>query len=491
MRKKYPFLLILGILVPLLAAHQGGVDSLEAVFGKINREVLQNGQGYETLRRATSVIGHRLTGSPNGRKAEEFTYDQFRQYGFRNVKYQPFDVESWMRDTVSLEIVPKSSDNFHAYRAVALAHSPVRAEVKGQLVDVGNGLAVDYDRVKDQLRGKVALVNIGLVAADPGLKNLHRSEKTALAIAGGATGVVFVNQVKNNVVLTGTASVTGQLISIPAVCIGMEDGEKVRQWMKEEKRLEAHIDMRNKSQQIRARNVIATMRGSSLPNERIIIGGHLDSWDLASGAIDNGIGSFTVLEIARVFQSLNLKPKRTIQFVMFMGEEQGLLGSEALVQQMVKDKSIRHVRYMINLDMAGNPIGFNVAGRDEMLPFFRETGGLINRMDTVFRNTITNRASLHSDHQSFMLEGIPVASPVSNLNPAVYQCYHADCDHFRLVDKRHMDNSVRFTAMLLYALANADQLPARRLNSDQTRDFLVRNQLKDELILGQKWRWGK
>jgi hypothetical protein len=491
MRKNYARWWLLGSVLPLLLAWQGTRAPLEDVFARINGEVLDRSQAYETLREATTAIGHRLTGSPNGNRAEAFTYNRFRQYGFRNVKYQSFQVESWMRDTVTLEIVPRNSDNFHTYRVVALAHSPVQAQVKGPLVDVGNGLPADFDRVKDELRGKVALVNIGIMPPDKDVKNLHRSEKTALAIRHGATGVVFVNGVANNVLLTGTASVTGGLIPIPAVCIGLEDGRQVREWMRDEKRLEAHIDMRNKSGLIKARNVVATLKGSGLAREKIVIGGHLDSWDLASGAIDNGIGSFAVLEIARVFQALGLKPRRTIQFVMFMGEEQGLLGSEALVRQMTKDGSLKDVRYMINLDMAGNPTGFNVAGREEMIPFFTEAGRLMSRFDTAFKNTVTNRAGLHSDHQSFMLQGIPVAAPVSNLDPSVYACYHADCDHFKLVNKRHLDNCVRFTAMLLYALADADALPARRLTDEQTRDFLMRNHLKDELVLGQKWRWAQ
>jgi hypothetical protein len=201
--KKIPRLVDFGHTAGSAAGRSPGKGRLAGgCFRRINQEVLQNGQGYETLRRATTAIGHRLTGSPNGRKAEEFTHEQFRQYGFRNVKFLPFEVEAWMRDTVALEIVPRSSDNFHAYRAVALAHSPVKAEVKGQLVDVGNGLAADFERVKDQVRGKVALVNLGIMPPAEGLKNLHRSEKTALAIQHGATGVVFVNQVKNNVLLT-------------------------------------------------------------------------------------------------------------------------------------------------------------------------------------------------------------------------------------------------------------------------------------------------
>jgi hypothetical protein len=235
--------------------------------------------------------------------------------------------------------------------------------------------------------------------------------------------------------------------------------------------------------------VIATLKGSKLPREKIVIGGHLDSWDLATGAIDNGIGSFTVLEIARMFKALKLKPKRTIEFVMFMGEEQGLLGSKAYINKMLGDKSIRQVRYMVNLDMAGNPIGFNAFGRDEMLPFFTETGKKIQAIDTVFHNSVSNNAGLHSDHQPFLLNGIPVMAPVSNLDRKVYQCYHANCDNFKLVNKKHLDNSVRFTAMMLYALADADEIPAKRYTDIQTKEYLVKQGLKAELVLGNEWRW--
>ncbi|QHT67422.1 M20/M25/M40 family metallo-hydrolase [Rhodocytophaga rosea] len=472
-----------------LSAYRKANDDVGAVFKRINGEVLQSSNAYLTLQKATSTIGHRLTGSANGEKAEEFTFNEFKSYGFTNVKYQPFEVEAWSRDTVSLEIVPRSSDNFKQVKVVSLAHSPVNASLKGLIIDVGNGLESDFEKVKDAVKGKIALMNIGISPPNKELKNLHRSEKTALAIKYGATGVIIINQVKGGVLLTGTASVTGQLISIPAVCISLEDGEMIRHWMQEEKKLEAHIAMRNKSAMIKARNVIATLKGSGLAKEKIIIGGHLDSWDLATGAIDNGIGSFAVLEIARVFKALNLKPKRTIEFVMFMGEEQGLLGSKAMLDKMVKNKSINRVRYMANLDMSGNPIGFNVSGREEMVSLFTEIGRQIQQIDTAFKNTVNNRVGLHSDHQGFLLEGVPVMAPVSNLDPSIYQCYHADCDDFKLVNKAHLDNTVRFTAMMLYALANASEIPAKRMTHEQTRDFLIKQGLKQELVIAGNWKW--
>lgn len=487
-KSNYLLLSLLGLFLLLVAARSTSPD-LPAVFSRINAEVLKRGQAYQTLREATGRIGHRLTGSQNGAKAEAYAYHLFKTYGFTDVKYQPFEVEAWSRDTVTLSVAPRSSDNIHGFEVVSLAHAPVKADLQGEMVDVGNGLEADFEALKDQVRGKVVLANLGISPPDPSLKNLHRSEKTALAIRYGAKGIMMVNQVKGNVLLTGTASVTGKLISIPAVCISLESGEAIRKWMQEENRLEAHIQMRNFSRKIKARNVIATLKGTSLTGETILIGGHLDSWDLATGAIDNGIGSFSVMEIARVFRQLKLKPKRTIQFVLFMGEEQGLLGSKAMIRQMAKEKSLGRLRYMINLDMANNPNGFNACGRNEMLAFFTEIGGQIKAVDSTYSNVNTSRLGLHSDHQGFVLEGIPVTMPQGSLSPAVLNCYHADCDHFDLVDPVQLNNTVRYTAMMLYALANADQIPAKKLDSPATRHFLVGQGLQKELEIGGEWRW--
>ena len=467
----------------------GGDDSFFGDFQKINQEILQNGKAYETLGEATSSIGHRLTGSPNGTKAELYAFNLLKKYGYSDVKFQPFEVESWMRDTVTLEIVPNKSDNFREVPVVSLAHSPVQARINGAIVDVGNGLEEDFEALKSQIKGNVVLANIGLINAKPGSKNLHRSEKTALAIECGATGIIMANQVPGNVLLTGTASVTGSLISIPAVCISKESGEQIRQWKKVDNDLHAIVEMRNFSRKTKARNVIATIKGKS--SERIVIGGHLDSWDLATGASDNGLGSFTIMDIARAFKALKIKPKRTIDFVLFMGEEQGLLGSRHAVKEYARNKQIDKVRFMMNLDMTNNVYGMSAGGREELMPFFKMVGEQIKQTDANYINSVSNSVGLHSDHQPFMLEGIPTGAPLGSLGVNVLGCYHADCDRFDLINKAQMTNGVRFSAMLLYALANADEIPAQKLSSDKTRDQLVTQGLKKELIIGKDWKWAE
>jgi hypothetical protein len=144
-------------------------------FQRIDTEVKANAQAYATLGEATSTIGHRLTGSTNGAQAETYMYEKFRSYGFEDVAYQPFEVEAWSRRDVSLSldgvIIP----------VVTLGHSPVVSSVSGQVVDMGNGLAMDYLTSPEAVKDKIALVYISILPdSDPDLNNLHRSEKNCI-----------------------------------------------------------------------------------------------------------------------------------------------------------------------------------------------------------------------------------------------------------------------------------------------------------------------
>ncbi len=478
------YLLIVGLL-QISCSDIKKAESDAELFARIDTEINENSKAYSTLKEAIETIGHRLTGSSNGAKAEEYVFNKFKEYGFENVAYQVFEVEAWSRGEVSLDI------DGEQINVVTLGHSPVESKVSGEIVDMGNGLEEDYLNNAEAVKGKIAFVSIGILeGSKKGLQNLHRSEKAALAIQYGAIGIVISNKIDNGVLLTGTASVTGALLSIPAVCIGKENGEDLKEKLKKRKGF-AHIKMTNNSNIIKARNVIATLKGEELPDEEIIIGGHLDSWDLATGAIDNGIGSFAVLDIARAFKANNLHPKRTVKFVLFMGEEQGLLGSKYLVEQAVEKGHIDQIKYMMNLDMAGNPIGMNAGGKLDDQDFFTELGALIQKQDSIYQNKFSNKSGLHSDHQPFMLEGVPILSVHSNLDPSVYGCYHSDCDDFNLVNKTHITNTARFGTMMLYGLANADNLPAAKMDSETTKQFMITNNLKEKLIIGRDWKWEK
>jgi carboxypeptidase Q len=513
MKRLLPFAIVLVTVTAFLASTYFHKPANRLViFSAIRAEESANLHVTDALRDATTHIGHRLTGSENGHKAEQFAYDLFRKYGFKDVEFHEFEVDAWSRQNVRLSLyygeqdtgaAPLEQNTFPAKltsanagcitlpEVVSLAHSPVTADVFAPVIDMGNGLKKDFERMKDSVKGKIVLLNLGIYPKDSTQKNLHRSEKTALAIQYQAVGCIFINNVEGRILLTGTASVNGKLISIPAVCITQEDGMSMRQCMKLSHLIRARISMRNHSGKIRARNVVATLQGTDLKAEAIILCGHLDSWDLATGAIDNGIGSFTVLEIARFFEKLKIKPRRTIRFITFMGEEQGLLGSRAMVEEMKKNGTLNELRYVLNLDMDGNTQGFNICGRTEMESFVKKVIADIQSIDPSFKGTFSNRAGLHSDHQPFLEQGIPILGSDGNLDKSVYKFYHSNKDEFSLVNPDHMKRCAMFTGMMLYALAEEQAIPAKKLTDSETREFLLRANLKEELQLEEMWRWEK
>jgi hypothetical protein len=485
--KKY-LLFVLSVLVFSPAIFAQAKHEWNKVFSTINSEVQSNSKAYSSLKTATETIGHRLTGSANGQKAEEFAYNLLKSYGFKDVRYQPFEVESWSRGTLNVN-VGSDENNLQPIKSVTLAHSPVNASVKLELADMGNGLEEDYINNPGKVTGKIALVYLGVLpGSKPGIKTLHRSEKTALATKYGAKGIIIINTADGGILLTGTASVTGKLIPIPAVCIGKEDGLQLKQAVALKNHYAA-IQMTNFSGLIKARNVIATIKGKSIPKEKVVVGGHLDSWDLATGAIDNGIGSFAVIDMARTFQTLKLQPARTVEFILFMGEEEGLLGSKAYVDAATKDHSIDQLRYMLNYDMTNDPKGYSSSSEDSKA-LFQSIGAIAQTFDTSYKNTFRAGAGLHSDHEPFMLHGVPTGGGAGGVLPNNSgPCYHAECDVFKLVDEKGIKNTVRFSSMLLYGIADANEIKAKHFSDEETKAFLIKNNLKEALQIAGEWRW--
>lgn len=459
-------------------------EQIKPTFARIYEEVNQHSEAYERLKFSTTDLGHRMTGSSNGAKAEEYVHDLLKSYGL-DVSYQPFEAVAWSRESLQLKLAGED------VASVALAHSPIKADVSAEVVDMGNGLEADYKANPTAVKGKVALVFLHILPnSGPNVKNLHRSQKTALAYQHGAKGIIFINSVRNSVLLTGTASITGKLIKIPAMCIGYEDGMKWKEVLKS-KKVSADIAMRNKSAKAKARNVVVHIRGNEKANEKIVIGGHLDSWDLATGAIDNGLGSFAVIDMARTFKKLQLQSKRSIDFVLFMGEEQGLLGSKAYVKQSLKNKSLDQIKYMLNFDMVNAPVGFAMS-RPEMKELLDQYGAIYAQIDPTFKNENAVEVGLNSDHQPFMLQGIPTGTGRGGQLPNnAGQFYHSNKDVFSLVDQAGMEQTVRVGCAYLYILANIHAIPAARYTDDEIVKMLVDKELKTPLVISGDWRWKK
>ena len=454
----------------------------QEILNLINNEVEVNSEAYSQLKKATETIGHRATGTENGRKAEEYAANLLRSYGY-DVSFQEFSFNGWNRKSLNLKI------NNQLIKAVALAHSPANVKLSGELIDLGNGLEDDYKQLGDKVKGKVVFAALGLLEGTPKeIENLHRSEKTALAEKYGAKGIILFNRPAGGILLTGTASVTGDIIKIPAINISLEDGLKIKEQLTKGKEV-AKIEMKNDVGQMKGRNIIARKIGSKFPKEKIVLGGHLDSWDLATGAIDNGVGSFSVIDIARTYKKLNLQNDRTLEFVLFMGEEVGLLGSKHYVEQAIKDGSINQIKAMSNMDMTTNPKSY-YSTMDANLNVLNEYAKDVQKLIPDFKLNAFSSVDLHSDHQPFMLQGVPIIGlSDSQFTKGALNCYHANCDTFDYVEEIGLKNNVILETYLLYRLSNLNDLPAKRWTEEEIKTNLIKGNLETPLRISGDWRW--
>lgn len=454
----------------------------QQVLDLINKEVQQNSEAYQQLKKATETIGHRATGTENGRIAEEYAANLLRSYGY-DVSFQEFTFSGWNRKSLDLKI------NNQPIKAVALAHSPANVSLSGELIDLGNGLEEDYKKIGDKVKGKIVFAALGLLDGTPKeTENLHRSEKTALAEKYGAKGIILFNRPAGGILLTGTASVTGEIIKIPAINISLEDGLKIKENLSKGKEI-AKIEMKNDVGQMKGRNIIAKKIGSKFPNEKIVLGGHLDSWDLATGAIDNGVGSFSVMDIARTYKKLNLQNDRTIEFVLFMGEEVGLIGSKYYVNQALKDGSINQIKVMSNMDMTTNPKSY-YSTMESNLPILTDYANDVQKVIPDFKLKTFASVDLHSDHQPFMLQGVPIIGlSDSQFTKGALNCYHANCDTFDYVEEIGLKNNVILETYLLYRLSNLKEIPSKRWNEQEIKEALIKGNLETPLRISGDWRW--
>ena len=476
---KSKFLLTLGLISTTMSL---SAQTNQQVLDLINKEVQQNSEAYQQLKKATETIGHRATGTENGRIAEEYAANLLRSYGY-DVSFQEFTFSGWNRKSLDLKI------NNQPIKAVALAHSPANVSLSGELIDLGNGLEEDYKKIGDKVKGKIVFAALGLLDGTPKeIENLHRSEKTALAEKYGAKGIILFNRPAGGILLTGTASVTGEIIKIPAINISLEDGLKIKENLSKGKEI-AKIEMKNDVGQMKGRNIIAKKIGSKFPNEKIVLGGHLDSWDLATGSIDNGVGSFSVMDIARTFKKLNLQNDRTIEFVLFMGEEVGLIGSKYYVNQALKDGSINQIKAMSNMDMTTNPKSY-YSTMESNLPILTDYANDVQKVIPDFKLKTFASVDLHSDHQPFMLQGVPIIGlSDSQFTKGALNCYHANCDTFDYVEEIGLKNNVILETYLLYRLSNLKEIPSKRWNEQEIKEALIKGNLETPLRISGDWRW--
>jgi carboxypeptidase Q len=312
-----------------------------------------------TLTYLADRIGPRLTGSPKQVAASHWTAEQFKAEGLANVHLEPWTIEKgWIRGTASGHIVAPVEQQL---TLESYGWSPsTKGFVRGPLVAMKVERVGDLDPYKGKVKGAIVLVGAPgdlIPPEDPLLtpydrmqvplnvpksrienRNLDEPLKLARAMrsffdAEGAAAVLMAPDKWYGLFNMSTVSRNYQEGKVPTASITREDFALISRLI-DRGAAEVEVNIQNSftEKPVETYNTVAEIRGTEKPDEVVIVGGHLDSWDLGTGATDNGTGTTAVLEAARALQKLNVQPKRTIRFVLFTGEEQGLNGSRAYVK---------------------------------------------------------------------------------------------------------------------------------------------------------------
>ncbi|WP_447763535.1 M28 family peptidase [Sphingopyxis panaciterrae] len=433
-------------------------------------DVQSGTEGFALLGEITG-IGPRLTGSDNGRRAEEWALRQFRDAGFADAHFAPFTFDHWERGPLALTI------DGAPVRAVSFGGSPARSTLSTEIVDMANGIDADFAAAPDKVRGKVALIYLTVLPDSPDeTPFLMRWDKIRLAAKYGAKGVIFINRGQGNALATGTAWRQGPL-PFPVLLMGHDEGLALRARLAKAP-LALTLDMTNKTGPAIARNIVATLPGTDPTAPRIVFGAHLDSWDLSAGAIDNGVGAATLIDIARIFKERGYRPRRPIEFVLYMGEEQGEIGSEQLLRQQAAAGTEAGIGYMIDSDMSYDPAGFNSWGFDVGSSFYPQLAAELKALGADFSAEIANRPMPGGDPEPYVQYGIPALYIAGRNGPDAGRCQHGDCDNIDIVREDRVAYTSAVSAVTLLALANAETLPVSRLEGADIEAYLARTGLK-------------
>ncbi|HKQ70618.1 MAG TPA: M20/M25/M40 family metallo-hydrolase, partial [Polyangiaceae bacterium] len=353
------------------AADPAPLDPIAAPYrdaaAHIARASLEADGTWERLTILTDVIGARMTGTPELERAVAWARDAFVHDDQEGVAVEPVRVPRWVRGDGSGEIVGSSPRRFSVLALGGSVGTP-RGGITAELIVVRS--FEELEQARDRVKGKVVLFDHPMaLAGDPSLSYgaavAFRNAGAMRAAPLGAKAVLVrsVTAVSLGSPHTGhTRYREGKGERIPAASVTLEDAELLARIAKREDSVKVKLAIGAKTVgEATSGNVVAELRGSELPNEIVVIGAHLDSWDVGQGAQDDGAGTVIVMESLATLRRLGLRPRRTIRAVLFTAEEMGGLGAKQYVVAH-KDELERHVAAFEVDTGAGAPLGFMTDG---------------------------------------------------------------------------------------------------------------------------------
>jgi carboxypeptidase Q len=357
---------------------------------KIADEILVNGKAYSNLHTLTKTVGGRLSGSSGMYKAEEWGQKTLKEMGADKVWLQECKVPHWVRGGKDEAKLIRAGNKEEFLDVIALGNS-VGTGSKGitaQVILINN--REELERRKNEIKGKIVFYNYKFnprfieTFYSYGDAVVYREFGASWAAKYGAVAMItrsMTHSVDNNP-HTGALDYIDSFPKIPAAAVGLWDADKLANAITENKEVKIYLRTNAKTwPDTIGHNVIGEITGSEFPDQFITVGGHLDSWDPAEGASDDGTGCVHAIEVLRALKAIGYKPKHTIRVVLFANEENGLRGGTKYAEE-AKAKNEKHI-FGLESDAGGfTPRGFSIGLpadklnkiRAEWLPLFEDYG---------------------------------------------------------------------------------------------------------------------
>lgn len=450
------------VLIAALAVHLAlplFAQTTDRTAERLVDHILARSQAYETLGYLTDSIGPRLSGSKGAALAVDWTTRRFREWGI-DVRNEPVVVPHWVRGDERASLVSHNGQKLVVTTlggSVATPASGITAEV----VEV-----TSYDELaklgRDGIAGKIvfyngmmdmSLVESGRAFEAYGQAVQFRGTGASRAAAYGAVAAVIrsVASASLRTPHTGSLRYDDAHPKIPAAAMTTEDADLVHRLLAKGERVRMRLVLTPKSYpDVKSANVVAEIRGSEHPDEIVLIGAHLDSWDLGTGAIDNGSGVAMVMETLRVMKELGIRPKRTIRGVLFMNEENGLRGGRAYFAGAAQREELDDHVAAIETDAgAAVPVGFVSTLEGAELDAVKAKMGVLARIAPMYF-----QSSRHTGADTSPLTDAGIVGFGLVPDPRHYFDYHhTPADTLDKVDPKALAQDTAALAALAYVIA--------------------------------------
>jgi hypothetical protein len=441
-----------------------------SVMERLRDAAVKDPYAFNQLRHLTDNIGPRISGSPQAGQAVEYVAAEMRALG-AEVTLEKAMVPHWVRGLETAEVVAWPGQTPGTTQKVVLT------ALGGSVATPAEGLTAEVVVVDDwkqlsalppgSVKGKILLFNHKfdkeLAAQGNGLDAyvggvVYRGAGPIAAGGLGAAAVLVrsVGGADYRLPHTGMTAYANGVPKIPAAAVTAEDADLLKD-LASQGPVKLHLTLTPQTlPDAESYNVIADWKGTEHPEQVVIVSGHLDSWDLGTGAIDDGAGVVVSMQVIHVLHDLGIHPRRTVRFIAWMSEEEG---SEGAAQYMVdhKDEFANHIGAIESDLGCDHPTGIFYAGKPALGPWLRPVSQVLNAIGA---ETNVAAPETGEDIAGLTEKGVPSFAPVQD-NRFYFNYHHTAADTFDKVDAKHLNENAAVMTVLAYALADSAE-PAPR-----------------------------